>query len=149
MYVIQITSTNGKYAISLPQQKSDYSSDDHVVSPAFMIASQLGTVSSNRFNENSALTHCHTYREVAKDANGKEVVYDNWRLPTNEEIEIIKEYQGKTNSPIDIVLKGSHYRTISKDVISSGRTDGSSGNFVRCVRDLTPTEVTELENQKE
>lgn len=146
MYVIQVTSTNGKYTIAHPTLKADGSSDDHVVSPAFMIASQLGAVSSSGFDANSAITHSRTYREVGKDGT----MYDNWRLPTNEEIKIIIEYQGKADSPIDKVLGGSHYRTLSKEVQATGYNDwNSNGTFVRCVRDLTPEEIEKLEQSKQ
>lgn len=144
MYVIQITSTNGKYVIGHPKLKADGSSDDHVVSPAFMIASQLGAVLSGGFDENTAITHSRTYREVASDGT----IYDNWRLPTNEEIAIIIEYQGKQDSPIDNVLTGSHYRTLSKETMATGIAGANEGNFVRCVRDLTPEEVAKLEQNK-
>jgi len=144
MYVIQVTSTNGKYTIAHPTLKADGSSDDHVVSPAFMIASQLGAVSSSGFDANSAITHSRTYREVGTDGTK----YDNWRLPTNEEIKIIIEYQGKAGSPIDKVLGGSHYRTLSKEVQATGYTS-NQGNYVRCVRDLTPEEIEKLEQNKQ
>lgn len=102
MYVIQITSTNGDYVIGHPKidysnpNSSSYGSKDHVVSPAFMIASQLGAVMSDDFDKRTVITHCKTYREVAKDGT----VYDNWRLPTNEEVKVICKYQYDSNSPI-------------------------------------------------
>ena len=61
-----------------------------------MIASQLGAVMSDGFDKRTAITHCKTYREVAKDGT----VYDNWRLPTNEEVKVICTYQFDSNSPI-------------------------------------------------
>lgn len=149
MYVIQITSTNGKYVISHPNidysnpSSSSYGSKDQVVSPAFMIASQLGAVSSGGFDEKSAITHCKTYREVAQDGT----VYDGWRLPTNEEVKVIVDYQGKNNSPIDKVLTGSHYRTLSQGEEATSQS-GGSGKYVRCVRDLSAEEIEKLENQK-
>lgn len=144
MYVIQITSTNGKYVIAHPKLKADGTSDDHVVSPAFMIASQLGAVFSDGFDATSAIEHSKTYREVAADGT----VYDNWRLPTKEEIAIIIDYQGKPNSPIDNVLTGANYRTLSKETVATGITGANSGYFVRCIRDLTPEEVAKLEQNK-
>lgn len=145
MYVIQITSTNGDYTIAHPNLKPDGSSDDKVVSPAFMIASQLGAVYSSGFNETTAISHCQTYREVATDGT----IYDNWRLPTNAEVGIIIKYQGEKNSPIADVLTGQYYRTLSKGTAYTGFDDWSSqGTYVRCVRDLSPDEVTKLENSK-
>lgn len=145
MYVIQVKSTNGKYSIGHPKLDSDGSSQDQVVSPAFMIASQLGAVSSPGFNASTALKHCETYREVGTDGT----VYDGWRLPTNKEVNIIIDYQGEQDSPIDVVLAGSHYRTLSKETQATGVSGANEGNFVRCVRDLTPAEIEKLEQQKD
>ena len=145
MYVIQVKSTNGKYTIGHPELSSDGSSQDQVVSPAFMIASQLGAVNSSGFDATKALKHCETYREVGTD--GK--VYDGWRLPTNKEVNIIIDYQGEHDSPIDVVLAGSHYRTLSKETQATGVSGANKGNFVRCVRDLTPAEIEKLEQQKD
>ena len=150
MYVIQITSTIGsQYTIAHPKKESDGSTKDHVVSPAFMIASQLGAVLSAGFDENTALTHCKTYREVAKNSDGTETKFDGWRLPTEEEISIIIKYQTDSTSPIDKVLAGAAYRTMNKTTKATGIANANSGNFVRCVRDLTPEEVQKLENQKD
>lgn len=150
MYVIQITSTIGsQYTIAHPKKESDGSTKDHVVSPAFMIASQLGAVLSAGFDKNTALTHCKTYREVAKNSDGTETKFDGWRLPTEEEISIIIKYQTDSTSPIDKVLAGAAYRTMNKTTKATGIANANSGNFVRCVRDLTPEEVQKLENQKD
>ena len=149
MYVIQITSTNGDYVIGHPKidysnpNSSSYGSKDHVVSPAFMIASQLGAVLSGGFNEKTAITHCKTYREVAKDGT----VYDNWRLPTNAEVQVICDYQGKPDSPIDVVLAGEKYRTLSQETVTANEK-GNDGIFVRCVRDMSKEEVDKLEGNK-
>lgn len=149
MYVIQITSTNGDYVIGHPKidysnpNSSSYGSKDQVVSPAFMIASQLGAVKSDGFDKRTAITHCKTYREVAKDST----VYDNWRLPTNEEVKVICDYQGTSNSPIDVVLAGRYYRTLSQETVLA-KANGNEGYFVRCVRDMTKEEVDKLEESK-
>lgn len=149
MYVIQITSTNGDYVIGHPKidysnpNSSSYGSKDHVVSPAFMIASQLGAVMSDGFDKRTAITHCKTYREVAKDST----VYDNWRLPTNEEVKVICDYQGTSNSPIDVVLAGREYRTLSQETVLANK-NGNEGYFVRCVRDMSKEEVDKLEESK-
>lgn len=145
MYVIQVKSTNGKYSIGHPKLASDGSSQDQVVSPAFMIASQLGAVRSAGFNSTTAIQHCKTYREVGTDG----YVYDGWRLPTNKEVNIIIDYQGDNNSPIDEVLSGSHYRTLSKETQETGISGDNNEAFVRCVRDLTPAEIEKLEQQKD
>ena len=74
MYIIQVSSTkDSKYNIAHPNiNKSGYTNDE-VVSPAFMIASQLGAVYSDKFDQTKAKEHCETYREVKKE-NGKQVI---------------------------------------------------------------------------
>lgn len=155
MYIIQVSSTkDSKYNIAHPNiDKSTGYTNDEVVSPAFMIASQLGAVRSTNFNQSSAKTHCETYREVKKE-NGKQVIYDGWRLPTKTEIQFIVDFQqesyknnkGKTKQPIKPVLEGANYYTLNNETVATGVESGNEV-FVRCVRDLTPAEVDELDKQ--
>ena len=154
MYIIQVSSTkDSKYNIAHPNinQATGYTNDE-VVSPAFMIASQLGAVQSEEFDQTKAKEHCETYREVKKE-NGKQVIYDGWRLPTKTEIQFIVDFQKesfkrndkKEIKPIKPVLEGAKYYTLNKESVKTGYS--GSGTFVRCVRDLTPTEVEELDKQ--
>ena len=153
MYIIQVSSTkDSKYNIAHPNiNKSGYTNDE-VVSPAFMIASQLGAVYSDKFDQTKAKEHCETYREVKKE-NGKQVKYDGWRLPTKTEIQFIVDFQKesfkrndyKEIKPIKPVLEGAKYYTLNKESVKTGYS--GSGTFVRCVRDLTPKEVEELDKQ--
>lgn len=155
MYIIQVSSTkDSKYNIAHPNiDKSTGYTNDEVVSPAFMIASQLGAVRSANFNQSRAKTHCETYREVKKE-NGKQVIYDGWRLPTKTEIQFIVDFQqesyknnkGKTKQPIKPVLEGANYYTLNNKTVATGVESGDEV-FVRCVRDLTPREVEELDKQ--
>lgn len=155
MYIIQVSSTkDSKYNIAHPNiDKSTGYTNDEVVSPAFMIASQLGAVRSTNFNQSRAKTHCETYREVKKE-NGKQVIYDGWRLPTKTEIQFIVDFQqesyknnkGKTKQPIKPVLEGANYYTLNNKTVATGVESGNEV-FVRCVRDLTPAEVEELDKQ--
>lgn len=154
MYIIQVSSTkNSKYNIAHPNtDKATGYTNDEVVSPAFMIASQLGAVYSSKFNQDKAKTHCETYREVKKE-NGKQVIYDGWRLPTKTEIQFIVDFQqesfkrndNKEIKPIKPVLQGAYYYTLNNKSVETGYS--SSGTFVRCVRDLTPAQVEELDKQ--
>lgn len=157
MYIIQVSSTkDSKYNIAHPNiDKTTGYTNDSVVSPAFMIASQLGAVQSGTFNETTAKTHCETYREVKKE-NGEQVIYDGWRLPTKKEIQFIVDFQQEsfkrndytTIQPIQPVLTGEKYYTLNKESVATGYTGGgSSGTYIRCVRDLTPAEVEELDKQ--
>ena len=155
MYIIQVSSTkDSKYNIAHPNiDKSTGYTNDEVVSPAFMIASQLGAVRSANFNQSRAKTHCETYREVKKE-NGKQVIYDGWRLPTKTEIQFIVDFQqesyknnkGKTRQPIKPVLEGANYYTLNNETVATGVKSGDEV-FVRCVRDLTPAQVEELDKQ--
>lgn len=157
MYIIQVSSTkDSKYNIAHPNiDKTTGYTNDEVVSPAFMIASQLGAVQSGTFNQTTAKTHCETYREVKKE-NGKQVIYDGWRLPTKTEIQFIVDFQkesyknnkGEKKQPIKPVLEGANYYTLNKVSVATGYTGWeASGTFIRCVRDLTPAEVEELDKQ--
>lgn len=154
MYIIQVSSTkDSKYNIAHPNTNTSTGyTNDEVVSPAFMIASQLGTVSSSYFDQDRAKEHCETYREVKKE-NGKQVIYDGWRLPTKTEIQFIVDFQqesfkrndNKEIKPIKPVLQGAYYYTLNNESVETGYSN--SGTFVRCVRDLTPAEVEELDKQ--
>lgn len=150
MYIIQVSSTkNSTYNIAHPIAGANGYSSDNVVSPAFMIASQLGAIYARYQTKEDAPKHCKTYREV--DVNGKK--YDNWRLPTAAEIKFIADFQKesfKTNSntsksPVKPVLTGDSYYTMDGETIDTGMKD--PGPAIRCVRDLTPREVEELDKQ--
>lgn len=144
MYVIQITKSDGTYKIARPRF-NNLKSDDHTVSPAFMLASQLGVV--NAFDTfKDAANHCEKYVEVSKNKKR----YDDWRLPTQEEINSIVEFQNdkKAANTMDRVLKGYYYWTANggKSNKVPGSNINNSPGAVRCIRDLSPTEVQELEN---
>ena len=97
MYHVTITATSSEYTLGRPRitdGKTDPGEDNAVlVSPSFMLASQLGAVMDAN-NVNIAASHCEQYVEVAQD--GK--VYDDWRLPTRAEIEIIYKYQNDSDA---------------------------------------------------
>lgn len=96
MYLVTITVTSPQYIISYPKTvgtgsevKADSTeANNNLVSPKFMIASQLGNNSAMADWE-VAYAQCHKYVEVGVDGT----VYDDWRLPTKAELEIIKGYQ--------------------------------------------------------
>lgn len=148
MYVVQITNTpqNSKYKIGHVTNidKNTKLSSEDVVSPAFMLASQLGTVT--KFSKGvNASNHCDKYVEVRMD--GKK--YTDWRLPTASEIGVITNYQYKTNqNVIDVVLAGRTYWALNGSQVTANTNNRNTG-FVRCVRDLSPEEVKELENKNE
>lgn len=103
MYHVVITSTSGDYQLGRPIMSKDTDKkdivdpknpdNDKLVSPSFMLASQLGNSSTISWED--AKNQCKNYVEVG--INGE--VYDDWRLPTAAEINIIIKYQ--TNSKVN------------------------------------------------
>lgn len=154
MYVIQISKAEEGVILGRPSMDDYYQSNDNVVSPAFMIASQLGATSvytSDAYTAaraRAAANHCASYMEVSE--NGRR--FTGWRLPTIAEIEYIIGYQSNedvTSSGVFTpVVTGYHYYTLNPD--SQGNRyatttySSATGYFVRCIRDLTPAEVIEL-----
>ncbi|MDI9551132.1 MAG: DUF1566 domain-containing protein [Bacteroidales bacterium] len=147
MYVLQTTATSDQYTLGRPVLDANYQSLDDCVSPAFMIASQLGAVNAT----NSALTaarHCGTYMEVGVDGTH----YQGWRLPTGAELGAIIDYQRNplTNGRTIVeVLGGAYYWAL--DGRAYDKNDGNhwisyGSNYVRCVRDLTLDEIEKLNN---
>ena len=146
MYVVQITQANDNYTIGHVNNidaNTKLSLED-VVSPAFALASQLGTVTAFG-NGVNASKHCDDYVEVGLD--GKR--YDNWRLPTESEINVIVSYQyDKNQDVVTEVLRGGSYWALSGKQVKANSSN-RNGGYVRCVRDLSPEEVTALENKNE
>lgn len=141
MYFVRITKTSDKYVLSVPAMDADgytdkSSENNLLVAPAFMIASQLGTVSSTNFA--TAKEHCKQYAEksLARD------VYDDWRLPTEAELAIIDRYQNTDGSVIDEVLGGKYYWAASGRAYrtQSGSDGTSSRAYIRCIRTVKPDE---------
>lgn len=119
MYHIQITSTSDEYVIGRPKLDANGHTEDgednaNVVSPSFMINSQLGATTSSVlylgapssppydyvdpewFEKSKDWLHGYAdhYAEVFIDSKGQKRVYRDWRLPTKAEIEIIVKFQG-------------------------------------------------------
>lgn len=160
MYFVTITQTDESYKIAHPlivydaDLKQDVAvssvENDQLVSPAFMLASQLGAVTGNTFDWTSARKHCANYVETYKltDANGKEIVYklDDWRLPTSKELEVIVNYQSKATDVMSPVVAGTYYFISYQygGVNGNGYSNGAnttSGTGVRCIRDVKPTDA--------
>lgn len=153
MYHVHITTTpkvgNVTYRLGYPKMTDGVTDsgteNSTIVSPSFMIASQLGTVQPTG-NLTIAAENCKNYVEVTNaifDSNGNvtnqnEVrTYNDWRLPTRAEIEIIKKYQNMSNSAIDVVLSGRYYWAADGAVDVGGTVDNYPG-AIRCVRDVKP-----------
>lgn len=132
MYHVVITASSGEYTLGVPRitdGKTDPGSDNaQLVSPSFMLASQLGAVMAIQDLEGAAV-HCERYVEVAKDGT----VYDDWRLPTQAEIMIIYKYQNDSDA-MDEVLAGNRYWSASGLVAKPG-VNSPSDRAIRCIRD--------------
>jgi hypothetical protein len=162
MYHVRITSTSPQYRVGVPRQTikenetvtingvkhyahyTDISAENNLlVSPSFMIASQLGaTKAYSSANVNRAASHCaqyvETYRTVNEQGQNVVVHLDDWRLPTEAEINIIidRQYKNGVADAIDEVLAGKNYHSASGSVTNSGCKDDDKYYYVRCVRDV-------------
>lgn len=144
MYHVQITASSGKYTIGIPKQDANGFTDDgednaELVSPSFMIASQLGATQPPTSVE-QAERHCREYVEVHDPDNDPDtdnaIHYDNWRLPTEAEIQIIIDFQYVENAAMDEVLSGPYYWSATGQVRNPGSGDTDSQSAVRCIRDV-------------
>ena len=150
MYVLQLTSSNDSYTLGRPSLVAHtvtnnddprsityYTSNDDVISPAFMLGSQLGAVNTVRSSEFAAM-HCAKYLEHGKD-------YIGWRLPTQQELRYMMEHQN--GAAMIEVLSGKYYWTLDG---SYGTYSGGSGGeengakYVRCVRDLDQDDLAQI-----
>lgn len=139
MYHVHVTATSSKYTVGKPRLDSDGFTESSLensklVSPSFMIASQLGATMAPDGGVTQAKQHCKEYVEVTKD-----VVYDDWRLPTAAEIEIIASHQDTSDAMATVMTGGRYfcsYNVIDGQVVYY-QTTGKSGTTtaVRCIRD--------------
>lgn len=168
MYFVRLTKTsshddnNGDgfpddgYILAVPALDAngytDSSSENNkLVSPAFMLASQLGAVwpTSNFAPEDmgnreefNAKEQCLHYVEV--DTDGTE--YRDWRLPTEAELRIIMKYQYDSGDAtvLDEVLAGRYYWAASGQYVENENSDdeeqGNPVPAIRCIRDVKANE---------
>ena len=172
-YHVRMMASSNEYTLGRPAlDEHGYTSGDvensKLVSPSFVIASRLGAVLStysglsNMSNEKKLIAfadHCKNYVEVDDvndDKKSPVKVYDNWRLPTEAELNIIIELQGGVTDnadAIDYLLNGRYYMSASGPVYNPKNTPGKQngqylppeGPFdnpwdatdvaIRCVRD--------------
>lgn len=156
MYFITITQTADNYKIAHPLReeinfgttqspniqsvavKTD--ENDMLVSPQFMLASQLGTTSPNAGWTN-ARAHCANYVETYKI--GDQVYHlDDWRLPTSAEIDVIIRYQDNPNTQdvMATVLAGANYYVAKENGTAATGVESGSSAYIRCIRDVLPTD---------
>ncbi len=159
MYHIVVSSTSSTYKLGKPHVDKDDGhtindpSNAQLVSPSFIIASQLGTMNrQNSYTQEifeKAENHCKNYVETyivndngnnLYDANSNESVVHlrGWRLPTKAEIEIIKAHQTESVAMDDLLI-GRYYFCItgndnkSLEVFQDNWVN--DGYWTRCVRD--------------
>lgn len=166
MYSVSITQTDDRYKLAYPLRMDKFNiycvghsyetaisseENDRLISPNFTLASHLGYVTSNNNEQNFwefAELHCGEYVETYQDEEGNTVVFDNWRLPTSAEIEVILRYQNdpKTEEVMDEVLPAEYYYVCWEDAMNGlglARNPEPSVKglrSIRCVRDLLPEE---------
>ena len=163
-YHVRMMASSGDYTLGRPAlDEYGYTAGDadnaKLVSPSFVIASRLGAVLStysglsNMTNEKKLIVfadHCKNYVEVDDVNDDKKApveVYDNWRLPTKAELEIIMNIQGTSGQnadAIDFLLNGGYYMSASGPVFNKKNNDNTTeldnpwnatGVAIRCVRD--------------
>lgn len=132
-FVIQTTNTNHDFTISRPSSSSQ--DQENIVSPAFAIAKQQYSASS--------WTSAQQESKKGSNMNG----YEGWRLPTNEELKLIKKYQNNYQNNISQVLNGTYWTLSGKqyDTSIDNFSEGNGEALVLCVHDLTAAEVKALE----
>lgn len=148
MYHIRITETSDKYVIGKPKITNgvtDPGEDNaRMVSPSFMIASRLGTLTTARVDADDDDTYLEVYAEHAKQyvevyvdpETGETIHLNDWRLPTAAELEIIYQYQGTEGTDadaIDYLLNAGAYFSASGPITNPKAN--MTGKSVRCVRD--------------
>lgn len=163
MYLVQITSTDESYIVARPALrgsgddavvKEDDEDNNLLVSPAFMLASQLGTVQPDDWS--TAQYHCQQYVEVVEYEDGTYHEFKNWRLPTFAELKIIARYQNHQPEVMATVLTGEDYWSagenkylVTANALNNSYTTPTTGNrdtncYIRCIRDVSPEDLTEF-----
>lgn len=138
MYHVRITASSGDYTVGRPRMTEDGITDPGadnavMVSPSFMIASQLGATYSP--TQESAASHCKEYVEVYKDPEtGQDIHLSDWRLPTKAEIEVIIRFQYVPNAAMDEVLAGPEYWS-ANGIVNNPNASSSGDSAIRCIRD--------------
>ena len=152
MYVIQASAVQESVVSGKPiVDPATFTSSDNVISPAFMLASQLGACDVSTFNStqsDEAAYHCARYVETTKTASGEVKTFTGWRLPTQGELNLIATYQSTSDAMATVLLTGNKYAILTGDFQDVGTPSSNPGYYVRCVRDLTPEEVSALNKIK-
>lgn len=154
MYLVQITSTSKEYIVARPATEMDKGQlvtvssqeNNRLVSPFFMLASQLGTVKSIQGGGTwqGARDHCKYYVEVVEYSDKTIRTFNNWRLPTEAELSVIANYQKTQPDVMDLVLGGKWYWTALENAKYTVPDGTLNATGVRCIRDVTPQELADF-----
>ena len=131
--VVSVTATDAEDVLI------DY--ENRTVTLYFPERVDLRKVNITSVSIDKAKQHCEQYVEVTYDAAGNKVIYDDWRLPTAREIDIILDHQYDSQAMVEVLSGRRYYCAFNPD--GSGTTQylrentSSTGgsNHVRCIRD--------------
>lgn len=178
MYLVQISSTSDQYTVARPNLTNTEGElvtalgeeNNKLVSPTFMLASNLGNIGNvdwvhaqdncKHYVEYSIYTIDEADRLSGKKYDGKgHRRFDDWRLPTYAELQIIAGYQENQGIVMDKVLTGQYYWAADKNTYLKIKseteskstdkeipigTDSKSDGKVRCIRDVSPEDLEEF-----
>lgn len=161
MYLVQITSTSDNYTIARPKLVNDNDGEfitdsgdenNQLVSPAFMLASQLGTIMLSSYTSGAswawAKEHCKNYVEVVRyeDGSNETRTLSDWRLPTRAELDVIASRQKQYPEVLAEVLVGQYYWSADSESAYEVDNPSSPGSqrSIRCIRDVSPEDLAEF-----
>lgn len=159
MYVLQLTSSSDEYTLGRPVLTSAsgnlyannnnnrigtvtyHLSNDDVISPAFMLGSQLAALNDDQLFSTAAFAamHCALYKEVI---DGK--AYTGWRLPTKQELLYMAKNQRENPDAMDVVITARRYWALNGEAVANPNYSVGDYTSVRCVRDLSVAELAEI-----
>lgn len=150
LYTLQFTTNQGigGYAIAKPQLDSENKSTDKTVSPALIMAS-AGHGNKTADSYEAARRYCHGYSETATTLKGETLNMHGWRLPTTDEVTLIKQLASQDKVVDKQILSNAYYWTLdgTKAAFNDNGAQEVNCTYVRCVHDLTLEEIKKIENQ--
>lgn len=150
LYTLQFTTNQGigGYAIAKPQLDSENKSTDKTVSPALIMAS-AGHGNKTADSYEAARRYCHGYSETATTLKGETLNMHGWRLPTTDEVTLIKQLASQDKVVDKQILSNAYYWTLdgTKAAFNDNGAQEVNSTYVRCVHDLTLEEIKKIENQ--
>ena len=150
LYTLQFTTNQGigGYAIAKPQLDSENKSTDKTVSPALIMAS-AGHGNKTADSYEAARRYCHGYSETATTLKGETLNMHGWRLPTTDEVTLIKQLASQDKVVDKQILSNAYYWTLdgTKAAFNDNGAQEINSTYVRCVHDLTLEEIKKIENQ--